>query len=143
MCEQCTAQATTEKWLSYHQAIGECPRLKSLGEPTVAWLKQVMDYEVEDALEEERHNAQLDANSTAGIRSLSRRVQVVLIIVALAAISITIIGAIKAHLLWGWSRATPTDILLAGILLLVTVVALFAVMPLPSRARQVSRRSIS
>jgi hypothetical protein len=129
MCEQC--MPTLTGYRSYRFAIRKCPRLATLGPATVAWLEQAINAEVDAELEIEREGD----SHTSALRTtpLARPARLALAVAVVAIFAIGLAGMARAHILWGWWRASPTNIMLASALLAELVIAAALIRLLPRR----------
>ncbi len=132
MCEQCTLASAG--LMRYRFTIKQCPRLNSLGPATVEWLNRAITDEIEDAIEIE-HEGGDSHMSDARTGPVSSRLRLPLAVVLIAILAVGLVGMIRAHVLWEWWRASPSDIMLASVLTAQLLVAVVLIRLLPrSRA---------
>lgn len=130
MCEQCMPVSTGYR--SHRFAIRSCPRLASLGPATVEWLNQAIITEVRDEIAIEREDPQQHAQRP-DTQPLPRWMRVAIGTMLIAALIVGLVGIVRAHVLWEWWRAKPTDIMLASGLLIQTLIAATLIRLLPRR----------
>lgn len=127
MCEQCMPVSTG--LMSYRYAIRQCPRLANLGPATVAWLTRAIIDEVEEAIEIENEGD--NRGMTARAELASRPLRIVLAAALITVLAVGLVGVVRAHVLWEWWRASPTDIMLASALLTELIITAILIRLLP------------